>query len=906
MPIDDYSHDRRKLADAGLQLNLPVDVVPPMQYSRLNNVVPKTEGLLQSRDGLTSIATVLTSNELHTIFRLNQEVPSVTGERLVWVGTRLFQADLPLGSSFTELTGFSFDGLPVSVISFRFTNDQASWAIMGNGVGMRKRREGFYQTLGLVPPDTAAVATDGGAGNLDSDGGVGYDWRYTYVNETTKTESNPSPILQTGGTEEKRPTAQDNPDGEIGGNAYSNPDNAHDDDPDTFADGVADTASHPQTASIRWKTWGAATATYSSLVLKIDSEVLLTGTTGGVTCLLEYSTDGGSSWNTIYFVGVARARTTDEVSLSAGTDLSQLRVRARVATFSTGDQVMTHQVREIFTFGIFDTAAATLLLLSGGKVADVCVVAPTDAQETAIRLYRRGGSRPSNHFFVGEFPTSTLVQGSCSAGSLLIEDDIPDSGLGDSVELDNDQPVNSVEVANVSLSRIWGPFDERVLGCGDPNRPESVYFSKRGNADAWPPQNHIEVGPPGNPIQNGVVYNTRTFAFSTERIYELVANITGGTTLISFQTPSGRGAISPWGITVAESIYFVSKDGVYRTKGGPEESIVRDSIQPLFPTQEGPGRDVNGLEAVDMTLTDDIRLKYHNGELWFTYKGATSGDRQTLIYDITRQRWRAATYNPEAVTFFSEESTTSSLLVGGTDGILYSTGGARDDATNITSSFRTGSHDQGIPLNQKEYGNVIFDLDPGGADVGNPITITPIINGEVASQPSITVEGTGRQQVALDLSDVFAFNLAFDVSWTKTDTIAPILFQYDILWRPEPAALQHWELRETSHGLQGWHHIRDMYVTLRSTADVTLTLTPDGQPALTFTIPSTGGAREKVYIPMKANKGRIYRYEFDSSADFRLYQQDAEVRVRQWNTNLGYKTIRPFGGESGGQSGRAA
>lgn len=905
MPIDDYSHDRRKFADAGLQLNLPVDVVPPMQYSRLNNVVPKTEGLLQSRDGLTSIATVLTSSELHTIFRLNQEVPSITGERLVWVGTRLFQADLPLGSSFSELLGFSFDGLPVSVISFRFNNDQASWAIMGNSAGMRKRRDGFYQTLGLVPPLVAAVGTDAGAGNLDSDGGVGYDWRYTYVNETTNTESNPSPVLNTG-TEERRPTDQDNPDPAVGGNAYSNPANAHDNNTTTFADGTADTASDPETASCRWKTWAAASDAYTALVLRIDNEITLSGTTGDVVGSLEYSINGGSTWNTVYNTATARARVTDEITLTAGLDLSQLRVRGIVVTDAPGDKLITQKVFEVFTVGTLVTGGVSRLTLSGGRQADVCVAAPTDAQETAIRLYRRGGSRPSNHFFVGEFPTSTLLQGTCDTGSLTINDNIADSGLGDSIELDNDQPITSVATTNTPLPRIWGPFDERVLGCGDPNRPESVYFSKRGNADSWPPQNHIEVGPPGNPIQTGVVYNTRSFAFSTERMYELLANITGGTTLVSFQTPSGRGAISPWGVTVAESIYFVSKDGVYRTQGGAEQSIVRDSIQPLFPTQEGPGRDLNGLEAVDMTLTDDIRLEYHNGELWFTYKGATSGTRQTLIYDITRERWRAAVYTPEAVTFFSEESTTSSLLMGGDDGILYSTGGARDNVTNIASSLRTGSHDQGIPLNQKEYGNVIFDLDPGGADVGNPVTITPIINGEVATQPSIIVEGTGRQQVALDLSDVFAFNLAFDVSWTKTDTIAPVLFQYDILFRPEPSALQSWELRETSHGLNGYHHIRDMYVTLRSTADVTLTLTFDDQTAQTYTIPSTSGTRRKQYISMKANKGKIFRYQFDSAQDFRLYQQDAEVRVRQWNTNLGYKTVRPFGGESGGTSGRAA
>ncbi|KKK50204.1 hypothetical protein LCGC14_3127370, partial [marine sediment metagenome] len=92
-----YIKDSRKLTDSGIQLHTPVDLVPATQYTRLNNVLPKTEGVLQTRDGLTSIATVLASSEIHTIFRLNQGVPSVVNERLFGADQRFFTAVLPAG-----------------------------------------------------------------------------------------------------------------------------------------------------------------------------------------------------------------------------------------------------------------------------------------------------------------------------------------------------------------------------------------------------------------------------------------------------------------------------------------------------------------------------------------------------------------------------------------------------------------------------------------------------------------------------------------------------------------------------------------------------------------------------------------------------------------------------------------
>ena len=1150
-----YIKDPRKLADTGIQLRTPVDLVPATQYTRLNNVLPKIEGELRTRDGLTSIATVLASSEIHTIFRLNQGVPSVLNERLFGADQRFFTTVLPAGTVIVERTGQTFDGEKLSIINFRFTNDEASWAIIANRAGMRKYRggvgTGYYQKLGITPPLTAATAVDGGSGNLNSTGGTEYDWRYTYVNGVTNSESNPSDVALTAGSSEaKRPTANTNPDSSFGGTAFTNPANARDGDSATFATGTAASSSESRLSCL-WLTWEASGGTESALFLKVAAEFIGGGTSATVVGTIYYTLDGGTTWKTLVTTNGTKARETYSAPIPIGTAFVDIQVRAvvfgsgatdiRAATvarlvfdivggdFSTtdltnegiltgggGNKTLELRVYDIRTDSTLATATDSTLALVN-KQALVFVEAPTDTQVTSIRLYRRGGTLPGSWNRVGDFALSenpvgiisgipgtaagigwsvpnfaklldnkralydntgqddlrltnfsltipngatirgievqiegnaadavaanrqirvgltkdgtalagarktavelnedimtplvsstatlgstrtigngglsmvvnahagqfvrltsgffsgemriiasntatlltinadepdlifvigdsfevqpvgtntTKIEGGASdlwgttwteaeieastfgvlisdndataaelridAVTIIIyanglEDNVADVDLGSTLELDNDVPVSSVEVLERSLPRVWGPFDERVLGCGDPDRPESVYFSKRGQADQWPPQNHIETGDPGEALINGVIYNTRSFVFSKERMFELVPNIVSGVTLKPFPTPCGRGLIAPNGLVVSDAIYFVAKDGVYLTTGGEEQSLVDDSIKPLFPTQSGPGRDVGGYEAIDFTVLEDIELEWHNDELYFTYKGVTTGTRQTLIYDLVRRRWRAATWTPEVVTVYSEVSTVSSLLVGSSTGLYYEAQGNDDQGTAITASLRTGSHDQGQPLNTKQYGVLLVDCDPGDATV----IVTPFINGEDSSLAPTNLTGLGRQIFTIDLLETEARNISFDFSWVKTSAQTPILFQYEILYFMLPVATEHWASDETSFGLQGWLHLRDLYVTIRSTADVTLTLNFDGTTQ-TYTIASTGGVRQKVYVQLAPNKGKLYKFEFNSSAAFNLFEGSSEIRVKQWLTSLGYQTLPAFGGE---------
>lgn len=933
---DSYQHQPFTCADTGIQLRMPIDKIPPTEYARLNNVIPLIEGQLQSRGGTTAQNTLVASTIIHSIFRLNQEVLAVVGDRIIGIGTQLFTIQVaPAGVAPVERTGISFSGQSLAIISFRFSADQASWAIIADINGMMKYRggvnQGYYQTLGIPAPTLQATATVGGVGLLDSTGGNPYDWLYTWVNIITNSEGNPSPTSVSSGTETKRPTFNNNPDANFGGSGWTNPANAYDGSLATYANGNTSSASE-DTESCYWGAFAATALTASDLNLVVNAQSIVAGGIDGSTVFgtIYYTLDGGVTWNTIFDTSVSVNQGDFTSIIPAGTAYAAIAVRAVVTSIGGadadipqdsladdirgiggnldiasiqkgggGNRTMELRIYDIRLDAISSTApGATLACVN--QSANVCVTAPTALQDPTaqigfIRLYRRGGSKNDTFYQVGgDYNISNLAAGVCGAGYLTINDNVADSALGASISLDNDPPVSSVQTQNVHLPYIWGPFDERVLGCGDPSRPGAVYFSKRGNADQWPPQNFVDVSAPSEFIVNGLVYNTRTFAFSMERLYELVPNLIGGVTFTPYPTPCARGLFAAKGLCVAEAIYFVSKDGVYRTTGGQEQSIVENSIKPLFPTLDAPARSVEGYEAVDMDYPEFIFLEFHNGEIWFTYKGVDTGLRQQLIYDIGKQRWRAAQYNISAVMCYSEKGTISSLLLGCTDGTFYTTGAATDNGQAIACHVRTGAFDQGQPLNLKQYGDVIFDIDPGGATVAQPITITPIINGETVTESALTVTGSGRQPFPLSLGDIYAYNLCFDITWTANAIIAPIIYQADILWRIDPVYVKHFNLGPTSHGAPGYQHVKELWVSLRSNAAVTLTVEVDNI-AYTYTLASTGGAMQKVYVPMQPIKGLLWEYTFESTENFRIYSEDSSVNTKLWQTVNGYTALPILG-----------
>lgn len=138
------------------------------------------------------------------------------------------------------------------------------------------------------------------------------------------------------------------------------------------------------------------------------------------------------------------------------------------------------------------------------------------------------------------------------------------------------------------------------------------------------------------------------------------------------------------------------------------------------------------------------------------------------------------------------------------------------------------------------------------------------------------------------------------------DTIDWRFFGIKYVWEPLPESVTYYKTQGTTHDIPGYQFLKDGYIALISTADVTLTINVDGTDFV-YNIPSTGGVFKKNYLIFGINgttgqtlKGKLYTYELrstDSTKGFRLFQKDSEVFVHAWGGGP-YTSKQPFGGTS--------
>lgn len=532
---------------------------------------------------------------------------------------------------------------------------------------------------------------------------------------------------------------------------------------------------------------------------------------------------------------------------------------------SNGSQVMDRKI----------TAA-------GGVGANVHVVASLDPQVDTIRLYRRGGTIPKSWRLTKSGPNQTAT----------IRDENTDEDIALSPELseENDVPFTTVNTDGTllfgkALPYAAGPFlGKYVLAVGDQKRPGFFYWTNAGAPDGASSANNVQVTAPNEPLLGVAIHNGVPFVMSRDNFYGMEFG-QQGITFRGSKTAVGRGLSAPFAFAVGPEIYFLSQDGIYATDGTqPATTITNEAIRPIF-----QGLPASNFFPVDYTQESDLRMYYVGQELHFTYLDTTAV-RRHLIWNSVYDRWRStSSESPVTIAYGDENQNRIRIFYGTSDGKVMEETGTLDDSAVIPVSTRTGSIDLDDPGTVKEWGNVLLDADPAGGT----ITLTPYLDAETSSLPPILITGNGRQKFARTLSDTYTHSIAFDLSWSQA---AATIYQFTVLYRPDGESVRHWEFPPTSHGLEGWQHLRDGYITVRSNAELIFTIEVDGTTFTpTFrTSSNTGGAKRKLYFDMPPTKGKLFHYQIDSSEDFRLYGQDCEIRTKPWNTSLGYQLVSPF------------
>ena len=511
-------------------------------------------------------------------------------------------------------------------------------------------------------------------------------------------------------------------------------------------------------------------------------------------------------------------------------------------------------------------------------------VTPTASGTSSFRqrFYRRGGTLPTDWFFLGV---------NASDGGTY-DDTLSDTSIeaASTLAIDNDQPVTTVQndgtvVYAQPIPVVFGPVNAMLLGCGDKYRPGYLYFSKPGLYDAWPAANFIEVCSPSEELMNGCVYGAQAYVFSRQRLYVVYPDLTATGTLSFTPTACTHGLVSRWGMaTGSGAIWFVSDDGIYMTSGDREVNITDEKLYPLF-----HGVAANGLNPIDFTVPAAIQLAVANNNLYFIYQD-TGGTRRMLVYSILLKCWREYDFATPISGLYAETlgAQQYQLLLGGvSSGTTYTHSGTSDGGSAIASVIRTGSRDQGAPRQDKFY---MGDLALDAALTASTLTITPYYNNEVSTGTVVTLTGAGtrtRSFAKVFPSPLLARNLAFDYSWSTT-AAPPTFYWQAYSWLVEPIEHLHAETDVLDHGIPGWQVPTYFYATLRSTATVTLTVITYAASGTaiatdTYSLASTGGAKQKLYAPLNARRGLFFHYALDSTAAFKVYWEESQVGVVPWH-----------------------
>jgi len=181
------------------------------------------------------------------------------------------------------------------------------------------------------------------------------------------------------------------------------------------------------------------------------------------------------------------------------------------------------------------------------------------------------------------------------------------------------------------------------------------------------------------------------------------------------------------------------------------------------------------------------------------------------------------------------------------------------------------------------------------------------------SNKSVIVEGDGVAVVTLQVSANGRRVLEFSFSQFKarllrirpTDPGSWIIYTVRWIYDEEPCSLRHWETQELDHGVSGYKTLLYAYITIYSTAVVTLTTTLYNHSTAgslssavveTYTLPSTNSQKLQLFVPFNARKGMLIKYEFDSEESFHLYREESCVYLQVWGGDA-FSVVHPFGND---------
>lgn len=283
------------------------------------------------------------------------------------------------------------------------------------------------------------------------------------------------------------------------------------------------------------------------------------------------------------------------------------------------------------------------------------MTASTDPQVTHKRLYRTvngGSTRLLDQEITNATTTATLS--------------VADTGLGASVETDNDQPP----------AAFLAVRHQEHIFLLDPANPSYLWWTKRYRPESVPLTNFLDVGSVADPLNGAVSLVGLLGIFTAKTKYRVLGNDTSG--FVHQEALSSRGTPAPQAALVTEhGCLFPARDGLFRTNFVQEDEELSGLIAPLFEDMT-----VNDYAPINWAAATTMALAYWKQRLYFAYpSGDNTSPDMLAVYSFHTQQWYF--YQLVARSLYAEEET--DMLLAGDEG-------------GMVVSLETGSSDLGGPI----------------------------------------------------------------------------------------------------------------------------------------------------------------------------------------------------------------
>jgi hypothetical protein len=184
------------------------------------------------------------------------------------------------------------------------------------------------------------------------------------------------------------------------------------------------------------------------------------------------------------------------------------------------------------------------------------------------------------------------------------------------------------------LPCFWGPIGNTLFACGDPTNPQRLYWTSLGSADDTTIANWTDITSPSEPLMNGVIYNGRSYVWSSERFFQILPDkndeLGNPISWTYVEVPNGKGLFGRWSFTGVQTppgfiLYWLGREGIYKTDGGAPVSITDEDMRPLFPNEGNLGVTVNGIAPPNVIAAQaaNHRLAYIDDYLYYDYVDTT-------------------------------------------------------------------------------------------------------------------------------------------------------------------------------------------------------------------------------------------------------------------------------------------